>query len=43
MFSHVSGVLRGGWGVQTPTPFQILNALQNRAKLNPIVNIVKNR
>ena len=31
----------GGWGCSTPTP-QILKALQNRAKLNPIVKIVKN-
>ena len=31
----------GGWGVQTPLP-EILKALQNRAKLNPIVKIAKN-
>ena len=36
-----SGIPRGGWGVQ-PTPPEILKALQNRAKLNPIVKIVKN-
>ena len=36
-----SGVTRGGgWGVQTPHP-EILKALQNRAKLNPIVKTVK--
>ena len=33
---------RGGvWGVQPPVP-EILKALQNRAKLNPIVKTVKN-
>jgi len=39
----ISGVPRGGWGlgVQTPPP-KILKALQNRAKLNPIVKTVKN-
>ena len=31
----------GVWGVQTPPP-EILKALQNRAKLNPIVKAVKN-
>ena len=32
---------RGGvWGVQTPPP-EIPKALQNRAKLNPIVKTVK--
>ena len=31
----------GVWGVQTPPP-EILRALQNRAKLNPIVKTVKN-
>jgi hypothetical protein len=37
----VSGVPRGGgWGVQTPP--EILKALQNRTKLNPIVKTVKN-
>ena len=30
-----------GLGVQTPPP-EILKALQNRAKLNPIVKTVKN-
>ena len=37
-----SGILRRGgvWGVQTPT--KIPKALQNRAKLNPIVKTVKN-
>ena len=37
----VSGVPRGGWGVQTPPP-EILKAPQNRAKLNPNVKTVKN-
>ena len=37
-----SGVPReGGFGV-FKTPLQILKALQNRAKLNPIVKTVKN-
>ena len=36
-----SGVPRGVWGVQTPPP-EIPKALQNRAKLNPIVKTVKN-
>jgi len=36
-----SGVPRGVWGVQTPPP-EIPEALQNRAKLNPIVKTVKN-
>ena len=31
----------GGWGVQPPHP-EIPKALQNRAKLNPIVKTVKN-
>ena len=31
---HISGVPRGGWGVQTPP--EIPKALQNCAKLNPI-------
>ena len=36
-----SGVPRAGvWGVQTPP--EIPKALQNRAKLNPIVKTVKN-
>jgi len=35
-----SGVPSGGWGVQTPP--EIPKALQNRAKLNPIVKTVKN-
>jgi len=36
------GAYRGGvWGVQTPPP-EIPKALQNRAKLNPIVKSVKN-
>ena len=30
----------GGWGVQPPPP-EIPNALQNRAKLNPIEKTVK--
>jgi len=35
-------VYRGGvWGVQIPS-LEILKALQNRAKLNPIVKTVKN-
>ena len=34
---------RGGWGVQpTPPNPEIAKALQNRAKLNPIVKTVKN-
>ena len=37
-----SGVPRGGvWGFQTP-PLKISKALQNRAKLNPIVKTVNN-
>jgi len=32
----------GFWGVKTPLPPEILKALQNRAKLNPIVKTVKN-
>ena len=33
---------RGGfWGVQTQPPPEILKALQNHAKLNPIVKTVK--
>ena len=38
----VSGVPKGGgvWGVQHPP--EIPKALQNRAKLNPIVKTVKN-
>jgi len=33
---------RGGvWGVQTPSP-EVAKALQNRAKLKPIVKTVKN-
>jgi len=32
----------GGWGVQTPLPPEIPKAIQNRAKLNPIVKTVKN-
>ena len=35
-----SGVPRGGFGVFKPP--EILKALQNRAKLNPIVKTVKN-
>ena len=38
----ISGVPRGGWGVHIPPPPEILKALQNRAKLNPIVKTVKN-
>ena len=39
-----SGVPRGGgvWGVQIPPLREILNARQNRARLNPIVKAVKN-
>ena len=36
------GVGEGGWVVQTPPPTEIPKALQNRAKLNPIVKTVKN-
>jgi len=32
----------GGLGVQHPPPTEITKALQNRAKLNPIVKTVKN-
>ena len=40
-YLRTSGVPRGGvWGVQTPP--EIPKAHQNRAKLNPIVKIVKN-
>ena len=38
----VSGVTRGVWGVQPPPRPEIPKALQNRAKLNPIVKTVKN-
>ena len=37
-----SGVPRGGSGVFKSPPPEILKALQNRAKLNPIVKTVKN-
>jgi len=37
-----SGVPRGGFGVFEPPPPEIPKALQNRAKLNPIVKTVKN-
>ena len=38
-----SGVPRGGWRVQTHLPpTEIPKALQNRAKINPIVKTVKN-
>ena len=40
IFSYSGVPGRGGWGVQTPP--QITKALQNRAKLNPIVKTVKN-
>ena len=33
---------RGGVGSSTPSPHEIPKALQNRAKLNPIVKTVKN-
>jgi len=36
-----SGVPRGGFGGSTP-PSESLKALENRAKLNPIVKTVKN-
>ena len=36
-----SGVPRGGLGVQTPPPPEILKSLQNRAKLNPICENLK--
>ena len=38
---YCSGIPRGGFGVLKPPP-EILKALQNRAKLNPIVKTVKN-
>jgi len=37
-----SGVPRGVCGSSTPPPPEIPNALQNRAKRNPIVKTVKN-
>ena len=41
--SNTPVAYRGGvWGVQTPPPKKILKALQNHAKLNPIVKTVKN-
>jgi len=42
MMGGDSGVPRWGWGVQTPPPPEIPKALQNRAKVNPIVKTVKN-
>jgi len=36
-----SGLPREGWGFNHPPP-EIRKALQNRAKLNPIVKTVKN-
>jgi len=43
MMMMISGVLRGVLGVSTPPHIpEILKALQNRAKLNPIVKTVKN-
>ena len=42
-FVCYSGVTRGGvWGVQPSPPTEIPKALQNHAKLNPIVKTVKN-
>ena len=45
MLLLISGVPGGGgegvWGSNTPQP-EIPKALQNRAKLNPIVKTVKN-
>ena len=38
----ISGVPRGGFGMFKPPPPEIPKALQNRAKLNPIVKTVKN-
>jgi len=35
-------VYRGEWGYSTPPPPEIPKALQNHAKLNPIVKTVKN-
>ena len=43
-FMYVSGVPTGGgvgWGVQRLPPPEIPKALQNRAKLNPIMKTVK--
>jgi len=37
---QTSGVPRGVWGGLTPPP-EVPKALQNRAKLNPIVKTVK--
>ena len=33
---------KGGWGLKPLPPAEIPKALQNRAKLNPIVKTVKN-
>jgi len=38
---QTSGVPRGVWGGLTPPPPEVPKALQNRAKLNPIVKTVK--
>ena len=43
ILSHITATVAywgGGWGVQTPLP-EILKALQNCAKLNPIVKLLK--
>jgi len=40
--SSGSGVPSGGFGVFNPLPPEIPKALQNHAKLNPIVKTVKN-
>ena len=37
----VSGVPRGEGGIKPPPPSEIPKALQNRAKLNPIVKLLK--
>ena len=37
-----SGATRGGLGCSNPPPPEIPKALQNRAKLNPIVKTVNN-
>ena len=37
-----SGIRGGGLGCSNPPPPEIPEALQNRAKLNPIVKTVKN-
>ena len=42
LYADAQWRVEGGLGVQTLPPPEIPNALQNRAKLNPIVKTVKN-